>query len=59
MKRRIERAAWLLAVGWMVLTCAAQKTVSVPREDGRETPLMVYDVVMGDGVGERGAVHWR
>jgi predicted dienelactone hydrolase len=43
MKRRIKRAAWLLAVGWATLTCAAQRTVSIPREDGHATPLMIYE----------------
>jgi len=43
MRRRIERAVWLLAVGWATLTCAAQRTVSIPREDGHATPLMIYE----------------
>jgi len=43
MRRRIERAAWLLAVGWTTLTCAAQRTVSIPREDGHATPVMIYE----------------
>jgi predicted dienelactone hydrolase len=51
MSGRIGRTVWFLALGWMTLSCMAQRTVSVPREDGRETPLMIYDAATGDAAG--------
>jgi predicted dienelactone hydrolase len=45
------RAGRILAIASMTVTCVAQRTVSVPRADGRETPLMIYDAVRGGPVG--------